>query len=116
MAEHNQTGNLGESLAAKYFTEKGYTILHQNWRHSYWEVDIIASKQNVLHFIEVKTRRGKNFGNPEEKVSNKKIHNLINASEQYLYLHPQWKRIQFNILAITLTQPIEYFLIEDVYL
>jgi putative endonuclease len=118
MAKHNQTGTFGESIAANYFLEKGYHILHQNWRHSHWEVDIIASKENVLHFIEVKTRSTKNFGQPEDKVTRKKMQNLINAAEQYLHQHPEWKRIQFNILSITIVknEPVEYFLIEDVYL
>ena len=117
MARHIKTGELGEKLAAIYFREKGYTILHQNWRHSHWEVDIIATKNNVLHFIEVKTRRTKTFGYPEDDVSEKKISFLINAAEEYQYLHPEWKRIQFDILSILLlknTDP-EYFLIEDVY-
>ena len=116
MAGHNHTGSKGETLAAAYFAEKGYSLLHQNWRHSHWEVDIIASKNNTLHFIEVKTRRSKKFGMPEEKVGNKKIQNLLNAAEQYLHLHPQWKRIQFDILSIVmlLNEPVEYFLIEDV--
>jgi len=118
MAHHNTTGLEGEKMAAKYFIEKGFTILHQNWRHSHWEVDIIASLNNVLHFIEVKTRRTKKFGYPEEDVSKKKITNLINASEEFLYLHPEWKRIQFDILSINLLQnePAEYFFIEDVHI
>ena len=55
---------------------------------------------------------------PEERVGKKKIQNLINAAEEYLYIHPQWKRIQFNILSILIlkNEPVEYFLIEDVYL
>ncbi|HMU11186.1 MAG TPA: YraN family protein [Ferruginibacter sp.] len=118
MAQHNKTGNLGEAMAADHLREKGFSILHQNWRHSHWEVDIIASKDHILHFIEVKARRTKKFGHPEEAVSKKKIRNLINASEEYLYQQPQWKRIQFDILAITILrdEPVEYFLIEDVYL
>ena len=118
MAEHNLTGNTGEALAAVYLSEKGYRIMHQNWRHSHWEVDIIAEKDTILHFVEVKTRRTKKFGHPEENVDKKKIQNLINASKEYLYQHPQWKRIQFNILSITILKdkPVEYFLIEDVYL
>ncbi len=117
MASHNQTGTAGEKLAAAYFIQNGYTILHQNWRHSHWEVDIIAGKENVLHFIEVKTRRTKKFGHPEESVSKKKIQNLINAAEEYLYQYPEWKRIQFDILSITILkdEPVEFFLIEDVY-
>ncbi len=118
MASHNQTGITGEAMAVNYLTEKGFAILHQNWRHSHWEVDIIASKDSILHFIEVKTRRTKKFGHPEEAVSKKKIQNLINASEEYLYQFPEWKRIQFDILSITILkdEPVEYFFIEDVYL
>jgi putative endonuclease len=118
MAEHNLTGTQGEALAAAYLTQNGYQVLHQNWRHSRWEVDIIAEKDGILHFVEVKTRRTKKFGHPEENVDKKKIQNLINAAEEYLYQQPQWKRIQFNVLAITILkdEPAEYFLIEDVYL
>ena len=117
MAHHNHTGFIGEQMAAKYLTENGFTILHQNWRHSHWEVDIIASLNNTLHFIEVKTRRTQKFGYPEDDVSNKKMENLINASEEYLVLYPQWKWIRFDILSITLIKnmPVEYFFIEDVY-
>ena len=118
MAQHNLTGNTGEALAAVYLSEKGFKIMHQNWRHSHWEVDIIAEKAGILHFFEIKTRLTKKFGHPEDGVDKKKIQNLINAAEEYLYQHPQWKRIQFNILSITILkdEPVEYFLIEDVYL
>ena len=118
MAQHNLTGNIGETLAIGYLLEKGYLIMHQNWRHSHWEVDIIAEKDAILHFFEIKTRLTKKFGHPEDGVDTKKIQNLINAAEAYLYQQPQWIRIQFNILAITILKndPVEYFLIEDVYL
>ncbi|MFM6926313.1 MAG: YraN family protein [Ferruginibacter sp.] len=118
MADHNLTGNTGEALAAIYLSEKGYHILHQNWRYGRWEVDIIAEKDSILHFVEVKTRRTRKFGHPEENVDRKKIQNLINAAEEYLYQQPQWKRIQFDVLSITILkdEPVEYFLIEDVYL
>jgi putative endonuclease len=118
MAQHNLTGNSGEALAATYLKGKGYNILQKNWRHSRWEVDIIAEKDTILHFVEVKTRRTEKFGHPEDNVDKKKMQNLINAAEEYLYQYPQWKRVQFDILAITILkdEPVEYFLIEDVYL
>jgi putative endonuclease len=118
MAQHNTTGKWGEGLAAEYLLQNGFVLLHQNWRHSHWEVDIIAEKNNVLHFIEVKTRRTKKFGHPEESVNKKKIQNLVSASEEYLYQYPQWQRIQFDILSITALKnvPAEYFFIEDVYM
>jgi putative endonuclease len=117
MAAHNDTGKHGEKLAAVYFEKAGYTLLEQNWRHKKWEVDIIAFKENILHFIEVKCRSTKKFGHPEESVNSKKIKNLIDASAEYLYLHPEWKRVQFDVLSITLHKEEEedYFLIEDIY-
>lgn len=118
MAAHNEKGKQGEALAVDYFSGRGYTILFQNWRYRHWEVDIIANKNSLLHFIEVKCRSSAQFGYPEEKVSPKKIKNLVDASEQFLYQFPQWKRIQFDILSITIVKDKkpEYFLIEDVYL
>ncbi len=117
MAHHNKTGVLGEKMALQYLSEKGFEILHQNWRHSHWEVDVIASLQETLHFIEVKTRRTKKFGYPEEDVTKRKLTNLINASEEFLFLYPGWKRIQFDILSINLlrNEPAEFFFIEDIY-
>ncbi len=118
MAKHNQTGNAGESLAAEYFIKSGYEILHKNWRHKHWEIDIIASRNGMLHFIEVKTRTSLKFGYPEENIDAKKIRFLINASEEYLYQNPQWQRIQFDVLSIYIKEDdsADYFLIEDVYL
>lgn len=117
MARHNQTGAEGEQLAAVYLTDKGYTILHKNWRYKNWEIDIIASKNKRLHIVEVKTRTSTKFGYPEENMDNKKMQSLINAAEEYMFQNPGWNQLQFDILAITIIQKeIEYFLIEDVYL
>jgi putative endonuclease len=118
MASHNDLGKKGEGLAMIWLKEHGYDMLHQNWRHSHYEVDIIARKEDVLHFIEVKARRSDRFGYPEEAVDNKKIQNLINAADEFLYHFPEWERIQFDVLSISLKQdgPHEYFFIEDVYL
>ena len=118
VAKHNQTGKIGEALAEAWFIGNGYTILHLNWRHKHWEIDIIASKNKMLHFIEVKTRTSLFFGYPEDNVSNKKIAFLVDAAEEYLFLYAHENRIQFDILAITLkkNEEAEYFLIEDIYL
>jgi putative endonuclease len=118
MANHNTTGYLGEKIAGEYFSQRGFNILHKNWRHSHWEVDVIASLGDTLHFIEVKTRRSKKFGFPEDDVTKKKMENLINASEEYQFLYPEWKKIQFDILSISIlkNQSPEFFFIEDVYI
>lgn len=117
MQNNKITGDKGEELAARHLEHLGYKIVERNWRFKMWEVDIIASRGNMLHFFEIKTRRSLRFGNPEESISRKKMQNLRNAAEEYQYLHPHWKYVQFDVLAITLLydKPIEYFLIEDVY-
>jgi putative endonuclease len=51
MTKHIKVGKKGESLALSYFKEKGYHILHQSWRSGNWEVDLIASKNDILHII-----------------------------------------------------------------
>ncbi len=118
MARHNDTGKQGELMAAEYFIKKGYEILFRNWRCRKWEVDIIATRNGMLHFIEVKTKTTLKFGYPEESVDKKKIKDMINASEEFLFRNPHWQRIQFDILSINIKEDssIDYFLIEDVYL
>ncbi|BFG69698.1 YraN family protein [Sediminibacterium sp. KACHI17] len=117
MLHHKKTGDLGESIAGEFIIEKGYHILERNWRYKHWEVDIIASRNRKLHFIEVKTRNSLRFGKPEESITREKMSHLKNAAEQYQYQHPEWKYIQFDVIAITLVNGItkEIFMIEDVY-
>lgn len=118
MATHNETGKKGESLAADWLKKSGFTLLHHNWRHSHYEIDIIASRANMLHFIEVKTRRSNRFGYPEESVSDRKMENLMQAADEFLHQYPEWKKVQYDVLAITIikNEEADFFLIEDVYL
>ncbi len=118
MAAHNTTGKIGEDLAANWLILHDYQIIEQNWRFKNVEIDIIAIKHNMLHFIEVKTATSMKYGNPEEKVNEKKIKNMLFAADEYLHIYPQHKRIQFDVLAITMLPKTEiaYFLIEDIYM
>lgn len=118
MASHNELGKEGEELAIGWLRKNDFEILHCNWRYSRFEIDIIAKKNNLLHIIEVKSRNFFPGALPEESVTKKKFKFLVNAADEYLYQHPEYKHVQFDILAITLHrdgEP-EYFLIEDVFL
>jgi putative endonuclease len=118
MASHNELGKDGEQLAVAYLKEKGFEILHCNWRFSRYEIDIIAKKNGMLHMVEIKTRKFYPGAFPEESVTKKKFNFLKNAADEYLYRHPEYRDVRFDILAITLfrdKEP-EYFLIEDVFL
>lgn len=118
MARHIETGRQGEDLAAGWLVRHGFTVLHRNWRHGRYEVDIIAGRTNVLHFIEVKTRRSSTYGHPEEGVSKKKIEHMLQGASAWLYRWPVYRRVQYDVLAITLIpgQTPEIVFFEDVYL
>ena len=118
MAYHNELGKDGEEMAARWLENKGYEILHRNWRHSHYEIDIVAAKASFLHFVEVKARNFSAYGYPEDSVTKKKFKNLQKAADQYLFMNPGHRWIQYDILAITVKRDggKEYFLMEDVYL
>ncbi|HEY0677942.1 MAG TPA: YraN family protein [Chitinophagaceae bacterium] len=117
MALHNELGRRGEKLAGEYLSALGYTILFMNWRHWRYEIDLIAVKDDILHFIEVKTRRSTRFGLPEGDVNKKKMLSMVNAAEGFMQRYPQWRRMQFDVLSICITdENVEYLLIEDVYI
>lgn len=116
MAKHNDIGKQGEELAVDYFAAKGYEILHRNWRKGHWEIDLIVSKNQILHIVEVKTKTSNKYGYPEDEVTVNKFRYLTSAAEEYLFQHPKWKWIQFDILSIILEPELTFFLIEDVFL
>ena len=118
MAEHNKLGKDAEEMATQWIIQNGYLILHRNWCYKHFELDIVATKNNFIHFFEVKARNYSRFGYPEDAVRKKKFKNLQRAANEYLHLYPGHKWIQYNILAITLfryKEP-EFFLLEDVFL
>jgi putative endonuclease len=114
--KNKHTGDKGETIAANFLQKKGFEILERNWRHKHLEIDIIATIENKLHFVEVKTRTNTKFGLPEESISKTKMNHLKVAAEAYLLLNPKWENIQFDVIAIMLTkEKEEIFLIEDVF-
>lgn len=117
MASHNELGKAGEELAVAWLRKNGYEILHCNWRYGHDEIDVIAARNGWLHIIEVKSRKFFPGAYPEESVTKKKFNFLKRAAEEFLYRHPQYTKIRFDILAITFfeNREPEYFLVEDVF-
>ena len=118
MASHLEIGKAGEKLAEEYLIQHGYTILHRNWRHGHDELDLIATKNDLLRFVEVKYRSSNHHGHPEDAVNKRKVKTLIRCIEQFLCLHPQHNDFRLDVLSITEKAGCEadYFLIEDVTL
>lgn len=85
----NPVARFGENIACKYLLNKGYKIIDRNFRKGYGEIDIVATKENILIFIEVKTRATSLFGGAMEAISNSKLHKLIRTAEYYKVLNPK---------------------------
>jgi len=100
MAQHNELGKKGEQLAIDFLLQRGYSILDVNWRYQKAEVDIIALKEDVLAVVEVKTRSGTQFGNPQDFVNHKKIKLLVSAIDEYINSKNLDVEVRFDIIAI----------------
>ena len=94
-------GRWGEDIAAEYLSAKGYTLLERNFRSAHGEIDIVASKDDLLVFVEVKTRSSHAFAYPEDSVTRRKQAYLLSSAEAYLQAHPEssdsW---QFDVIAV----------------
>jgi|SRR3989338_5400914 len=84
----NPVAKLGEDLACKLLKSKGYKILERNFRKGYGELDIITQLDNLLVFVEVKTRTVERFGTPFESITPWKLKSLIKTGIFYKSLHP----------------------------
>jgi putative endonuclease len=103
-SHQQKLGNIGEQLAVVYLQKHGYTILERNFKARYGELDIICSKDNILVFVEVKTRIGEKFGKPEEAVTPRKLHEVVQTAQFYKQTHdllPESLRI--DVIGILLT-------------
>lgn len=99
-------GQFGELIAVRHLTSKGYQLLHRNFRaKQYGEVDIIAlhPDKKTLVFVEVKTRVGNVYGNPEDAINSHKLRELKKMVDYYFNLHPNLRLSpQIDVLAISL--------------
>jgi len=77
-------GHRGEALAAKQMEKMGYEILERNFHALKAEIDIIAKKDNVIVFTEVKYRKNEEMGTPAEAVGYQKQQNIIRGAKAYI--------------------------------
>lgn len=103
-------GSEKESIIADYLSDNGYTIIERNFFSRSGEVDIIALKDKYICFVEVKYRKNKTCGMPQEAVSLNKMKKICKASMYYLYTHRQYAsyQIRYDVAAI-LAEDITYY-------
>jgi len=82
-----QSGDEGEDIAVDYLKAKGYEIIERNYRFGKGEIDIIVKdpENGFLVFVEVKTKKNLEYGDPVYSVTKNKIKQLKKMAELYLY-------------------------------
>ena len=98
-------GTLGEDLAEKYLIKNGYKIVQRNYRNAFGEIDIVAKKQGVLVFVEVKTRHSTHDNNflPEQSVNFHKQMKLKKLCEMFnVEHHNEDQEWQIDVISIIL--------------
>jgi len=93
-------GDEGEILASKYLVEHGYQIIHTKWKHGRFELDIIATKDNFLVFVEVKTRYSNEYGEPWEAVNKAKRKKICLSGDAYIQQYDTEMEPRFDIISI----------------
>jgi putative endonuclease len=98
---HLHTGERGETLAARYLTAKGLTVLARNWRCPDGELDLVLTDGETLVVCEVKTRTSGHYGTPAEAVDDAKAGRIRRLARQWQTAHgvPQ-ARARHDIVAI----------------
>ena len=84
MNSKQSLGKFGEECAFQFLLQKKYEIMSRNYKCKFGEIDIIAKKNNILIFFEIKTRRNKNFGYPVESITKIKQKHIYNTAIYYL--------------------------------
>ena len=94
------TGLWGERLAAGYLFFHGYRILDRNWRCGRYEIDIVAERDGVTHFVEVRARRAGSLLSPEATINATKANAIRRAASAYLRQCRVMGEVAFDLLAV----------------
>jgi putative endonuclease len=99
-----EMGAIGEDLAVRHLIQKGYKILASNWQFLHFELDIVASQDNLLIIVEVKTRQSEFWESPKEAVTRKKQRHIIAAANAYIEKFNIDLETRFDIVEVILNE------------
>lgn len=104
--QNYKKGKRGEDIAESYLIKNNFQIIEKNFSNRFGEIDIIATKDNNLHFVEVKLKVGEDFGSPEEMINKRKLHQIKRISELFLLknksLAEKYPHLQIDAVCIVL--------------
>jgi len=112
-----EIGNKGESKATDYLTSKGFSIIERNYRTNGGEIDIIAGKDNVLVFVEVKSLPN---GSPEllqTELNRRKLQRIVKSSKCFLLKHRQYSNsyVRYDVIVIDMPGYPDVYHIENAF-
>ena len=97
-----QVGTKYETIAAEYLMEKGYKILARNYRNYYGEIDIIAERDGILVYVEIKYRKSAKYGDPLEAVDIRKQRRISRCAAYHYAGYGATRNMpcRFDVIAI----------------
>jgi putative endonuclease len=114
MRDKRAIGHDGEQRALAFLKKRGFSILATNYRFRTGEIDIIARRNNLIAFIEVKTRLSTRYGYPEEAIDRRRAKRMIQTAKHFLVAKKLYDKtdVRFDVLALLRKDDsfrIEYF-------
>ena len=102
-------GNVAEEKACSFLYDNGFTIIEQNFYSRFGEIDIIATKENVLHFVEVKS--SDDYEKAIQNITKSKISKLLKTGDVYIKKNAYEGDYEYDALIVT---PEEIYHIENI--
>ena len=106
-------GALREDLAIKYLEENGFEIIERNFKCKIGEIDVIAKKDDIIRFIEIKYRTGQVAGGVAYAISNQKLIKISKIAEFYIMIN-NLTDVMFSIDALLIENE-NYTYLENIY-
>ena len=104
MKDKDKIWKIGEEMAKEYLEDKGYEIIEQNYQTKYSEIDLIVKRDDILIFVEVRTKKSGAFVTPEESINQKKLKKLYWNAEVYVSTKKYKGRYRVDAVCIILGQ------------
>ena len=95
-----QTGRNAEAVASAYLERHDFTVIKRNWRTRWCEIDIIARRDTVLYFVEVKFRLSNAFGSGLDYITPKKLAQMTRAAQGFVNINNWEGDYQLCVLAL----------------
>lgn len=102
MSNHNQRfGQLGERIAARWLTRRGWRIVYRRFRNGRRDIDLVAQREATVAFVEVKARKGSTFGDPVEAVHHRKQRELTKSALVWIDRHGRAEEsYRFDVIGV----------------